>query len=653
MSQIGYRRELDGIRAVAVTSVLLFHLGFPAMAGGFVGVDVFFVLSGYLICGQIYLRLGDGSYSATEFFARRIRRLSTAYFVCFLVTALIAQALFLHSELDMLFRNLLGSVTFTNNFNLLHSQGYFNDSAHENPFLHTWSLSIEEQFYIVLPLIVLLLQRSQAAFARVLALIFVLTLGLTLFSGDLIHDREERFFSSLFRAWELAAGALVFIGMQRFAHLPRWPVLALVGLVLVIAPVGLIDESYLYPGWATLMPAMGTALLLYAAHPASSRTARVLGTRPMVYVGRISYGTYIWHWPLIVFAQYVDVYMTDVIRTGLFFAALGLGALSHHLIEAPVRRWDIARHKGRLYRLFAVQTAILLVLTGYIYQQANRVDLDEDAAVARIKAATDAHDARWQNCWGKTEPADFCAVGNLAEVPDFLVWGDSMVNSAVPAFDAYAHGSNQGGYVVPTPGCAPLFGVVRDHSGAEGCRNVNRAILAYLDRAPPMQVILFARWPYYAEGYGNVARTRSAPVGLLDDSGARTGSHPFDGFALALRETLRRIPEKHSVTIIGTVPDYPYSVPNAMLKDMRFGRVRPPATRLTFEAETGRTMAVMQRVARDMGARLVEPDRVFCPYETCLQEIDGDPLYADHTHLSARGNVLLRDVLLKDLPRRD
>lgn len=215
MSQLGYRKELDGIRAVAVTSVLLFHLGFPTMAGGFVGVDVFFVLSGYLICGQIYLRLGEGSYSASEFFARRIRRLSTAYFVCFLVTALVAQALFLHSELDMLFRNLLGSVTFTNNFNLMSSQGYFDTTAHENPFLHTWSLSIEEQFYLVLPVIVLLLQGSQTAFTRTLVAIFVVSLGLTLFSGDLIHDREERFFSSVFRAWELAAGALVFIAMRR------------------------------------------------------------------------------------------------------------------------------------------------------------------------------------------------------------------------------------------------------------------------------------------------------------------------------------------------------------------------------------------------------------------------------------------------------
>lgn len=199
MHEITYRKELDGIRAIAVVSVILFHVGFPSMPGGFVGVDVFFVLSGYLICGQTYLRLAEGRYSATEFFARRIRRLSTAYFVCFLVTAVVGSVLFLQQDMPSLFRNLLGSTTFTNNYNLLFSQGYFNTDAHQNPFLHTWSLSIEEQFYILLPILILLTRRSVRAFQRLLVAMFVVSLAVTLFSGQSIYFKDQRFFASSFR----------------------------------------------------------------------------------------------------------------------------------------------------------------------------------------------------------------------------------------------------------------------------------------------------------------------------------------------------------------------------------------------------------------------------------------------------------------------
>ena len=137
MSDLAYRRELDGVRAIAVLSGVLFHVGYPDMTGGYVGVDIFFVLSGYLICGQTYMRLEQGTYSVTEFFARRIRRLSTAYALCFLVTALLANAFFLRSEMAVVADGFLGSITFTNNYNLLNSVGYFSTPAHENPFLHT------------------------------------------------------------------------------------------------------------------------------------------------------------------------------------------------------------------------------------------------------------------------------------------------------------------------------------------------------------------------------------------------------------------------------------------------------------------------------------------------------------------------------------
>ena len=290
LTHLHYRQELDGVRAIAVASVVLFHVGFSDFSGGYSGVDIFFVLSGYLICGQAFLRIQDQSYSVTDFFARRIRRLSSAYFFCFLVTALVANALFLRSEMDEIFRNLLGSITFTNNFNLLNTQGYFNNDSEGNPFLHTWSLSIEEQFYIVLPLVILATRYSLAAFKTTIVVLFIVSMALMLFSGDLIYDREERFFATSFRVWELALGALVFLLVQHRGMLSAIPFAPILGMMLVLGPVFLLEKGVLYPGWVTLIPTFGVAVLIATCTPETSRTGRFLASRPMSYVGRISYG---------------------------------------------------------------------------------------------------------------------------------------------------------------------------------------------------------------------------------------------------------------------------------------------------------------------------------------------------------------------------
>lgn len=647
MHDLSYRKELDGLRAIAVVSVILFHVGFKSMPGGYVGVDVFFVLSGYLICGQTYIRLSEGRYSATEFFARRIRRLSTAYFACFLVTALVAQALFLRSDVMEVYHNLIGSVTFTNNYNLLFSQGYFNQDAHENPFLHTWSLSIEEQFYIGLPILILLTRRSLVAFRRMLVLFFVVSLLLALFSGQQIYLRDQRFFATSFRVWELALGGLVFVAQQRGLRLPQVPGLPVLGVALVILPVGWIDQFYLYPGWITLAPTLGTALLIATAFPGQSHTGRVLATRPMVYVGRISYGAYLWHWPLIVFTAYVWGALNDEIRTGLLLASLGLGAMSYHLIETPIRKVDVRRHKEWLYALFAGQTIILLLLAAFLSHQAEKGDSLQEQHLQRIKQEIGNFHPEWDNCWEKIGPEEFCRIGAEDDgAVEFLAWGDSMANSAYWAFDGYGKARGKHGVMATAASCAPLPGIARDFGDATECVAFNDKVRSYLKAAPPMEVILFARWSYYGEGFHNQRSNTPNETGLVDDAGKVLTGENFAIFAPAFEALLDEISERHQVTIVNLWPVVPYSVPVKMLREARFGTHVEPVTLQGYEARNGRVVKFIQEAGAARGLRVVNPHEQLCASGTCMLSSDGVPLYVDQTHLSHKGGEMLRDMLL-------
>lgn len=464
-----YRPEIDGLRAIAILSVLGFHVGFSDWKGGFVGVDVFFVLSGYLICGQIHQSLLRGDFVIADFFARRIRRLSTAAFVCFLITAIAGWVLFVPFELPALAKNLTGSATFINNWLLMGDTGYFATGAVNNPFLHTWSLAIEEQFYILLPLIVAITRRNAKAFVRVLVATFLLSVALTVFSGDQLFMREERYFSSVLRVWELALGGLIAVAFAN-RTLPRLPLAPLAGLLAILAPVFLIDDSVLHPGpWAILVTA-GTALLLVFGSPQASWTGRVLAMRAPRYLGRISYGTYLWHWPLIVYYEYTGGDLSDVTRTLFVLIAFALGAASHHLVEKPMHRLALPQRRKQLFAVLVAQTSVLLCLALAIGQAARWADPKEEAAFRTIIDNMEVGNEHWTECWFNREKPGTCTFGPIgSDKRAILLWGDSMANSAFHAFDQFARQRDLGGTLVTSPSCVPIADILRDGSSLDAC----------------------------------------------------------------------------------------------------------------------------------------------------------------------------------------
>lgn len=655
MSSRHYRPELDGIRAIAILSVLGFHVGFPDWSGGFIGVDVFFVLSGWLICGHIYDALRQGDFRPADFFARRIRRLLPAAFACYVAVTLAVAIVFLPFEqLDYL-RYLFGSAFFFNNILLGQEAGYFAAAALSNPLLHTWSLSIEEQFYLVVPWLALAFSRVPRGFVVMLAVAFAVSLGLTLLSGEVLLSKEARYFSSLFRVWEIALGGLAYT-LVRQRRLPRVPGLPLAALAAVLAPVFMLNEATLHPGPGALAVALGTLVLILFVRPETSIVGRVLAHRSLSFIGRISYSTYLWHWPLIVFWSYLGNDLSDVSRTVLILVSLGVGALSYRFVEAPVRRLKIPGQNRRLFAGFAGQAVLICAIAGGVWLQAQARDTGTRADLRAILDEGQFANPRWSECWYRPGEMSGCPIGTPgAAGRPLFVWGDSMANSAVPAFDRLAQDRGAAGLVHVRPGCAPLLNMARDGEEPAVCLAANRDALAWLQDAPASDVILFARWPLYALGYRNTDASKIGTHGFVGPDLIRLEGSNLALMQAGLAGVLQEIPKRHSVTIVGPPPEFPYPVPAEMVRAIRFGGEAPPLSRVEYLRKVGPTIDVLRRVAASAGVGFVDLSDSFCTPTACPPAQDGKPVLSDMVHLSRHGNDILFRALRDSLPtpRRD
>jgi peptidoglycan/LPS O-acetylase OafA/YrhL len=341
-----YRADIDGLRALAVVPVLFYHVGVPGFSGGFVGVDIFFVISGYLICGMIDGDLRSGSFSLGNFYKRRILRILPALFVMFLVTSALAYLYCLPVELEDYSKSLVSAVGSVSNVYFAATAGYFDAPAETKPLLHTWSLGVEEQFYLITPLLMLVAYRFLPKRA---GLLFAVAAGLSFVAAFALSYRNTTFVFYLtpFRAWELALGALLSIG---FIPLPQSEsgknICGAVGILLLLGAI-VFGSSSAPLLLMTSVASIGAALVIASSERGISNVGRLLSLPPVVFVGLISYSLYLWHWPLIVFQRTDGLLVPGssgaMTRLALIVSSFGIAWLSWKFVETPFR----SKAKGR------------------------------------------------------------------------------------------------------------------------------------------------------------------------------------------------------------------------------------------------------------------------------------------------------------------
>jgi peptidoglycan/LPS O-acetylase OafA/YrhL len=363
---LSYRADIDGLRAVAVMLVVLNHVGFSLFSGGFVGVDVFFVISGYLITGIILGQVEKGTFSFTDFYLRRARRILPALYVVLLCVMVAGYYFFLPSDYSALSQSTLSAIFFASNlFFWKSSGGYFSSSSEEMPLLHIWSLSVEEQFYFIWPFSLLLILKLKGVGHRLFVTLALLVLSFGFAEFGVRHEWSSAYFLLPSRAGELLVGALLAFWLAKKPTVNgasfEANAASAVGLAMVLVPALLLDKTSGFPGLNALIPCAGAGLVIISRVFGKSLVSWVLESRPFVFVGLISYSLYLWHWPLISFLHYSRIEITVEVALGLVVASIALGYLSWKFVEQKFRHNNSPMAKKTVVAI--VVAAFLVVFT--------------------------------------------------------------------------------------------------------------------------------------------------------------------------------------------------------------------------------------------------------------------------------------------------
>ena len=429
-----YRADIDGLRAIAVLSVIGFH-AFPEwVPSGFIGVDIFFVISGYLISKHMLAELGSGTFSTPVFYARRIKRIFPALILILLACAATGWVLLTPNEYELLGRPMAGGAAFVANFVFWKEAGYFDMLADTKPLLHLWSLGIEEQFYIAWPfLLTLLWHRARQRLGRILLGLLALSF---LYSVWLVNrEVTAAFYSPLTRFWELGLGAALAYGVMHntlgawhaHRHLLSW-----LGLALIAVAVVVIEKTGLFPGAWALLPTVGTALLIYAGEGGSWLNRAVLSMRPLVWVGLISYPLYLWHWPLLAFARIVESETPSVeVRLTLILVGVVLAWLTYQWVERPVRAKPLAQAKRLIIGLCVAM--LLLCVAGVVIRKLDGLTFRTQSKLnGDVSTLTMGHDRQTLQAQCGVPDAQrhlFKQCRSHGHTPSIAVFGDSKAEA--------------------------------------------------------------------------------------------------------------------------------------------------------------------------------------------------------------------------------
>lgn len=658
-----YRPQIDGLRAISILAVVGYHAALPGLSGGFVGVDVFFVISGYLILGQIGSGLVAGRFSLSAFYGRRFLRILPGLVLMLTATALAAWlVLVTPDDIREFRRELVSSALMYANHHFLVSEGdYFGRAIQVKPLLHTWSLMVEEQFYLAAPIVALGLHLAARRSGR-LRRISLLRLGLALIVVSLIasagfSDPEHNiaFFLTPFRAWEFAVGGLVYQAAPQLAKLSQRArsLLAPLGLTLIFLAVTRFDTATPYPSLNIVLPVSGAALVIAGGPLAEmGRTARVLSSRVLTGVGLLSYEWYLWHWPLLVFGRLVLPESNPLARDLAAVATgLGLAFLTYRYVDQSIRR-----HRAVLLRrpLLVVASAAGVLIAFAVVGQRDFKQVQEFATLER---------AHWIKQQGAATAREFERRSSDAPIEpvvpsgqSVIVIGDSHAGSIAPALADVATETHLNLLQSTSIGCMALMNVdvFLDGAPVPRCRGFWEETLEKLKQAqPPVRsVIIVQNWPMYLGGTDNLGRRRTMEIGPRND-GRAEDQLAFLKQQLSVSLDALEAAQVERILLVGALPQFDRDPVNCMMRAHKFsgdlGRCRQAAS--DGEPRLSEIKDALDAVVRGhAGRRRIDPRSSLCTGDYCSAiDEDGRLLYVDTNHVSSAGAARLYRDLRPDI----
>jgi peptidoglycan/LPS O-acetylase OafA/YrhL len=655
-----YRPDIDGLRAIAVLGVVAFHFNVGPVPGGFTGVDIFFVISGYLITGNILDNLRAGSFTFSDFYQRRIRRIFPALLVVLLFTFVTALTVRRDDELFSVLRpfgatyhGIVAGAAFVTNFTLLHGSNYFTQTGTTQPLLHLWSLAIEEQFYIVWPLFLFGLFRL-----KLVSLPFVLAIAAVSFGFNVLtvqSSPELAFYSPQARAWELMLGAaLACVGegvlWPRAAHAR-----SAIGMASIMVGLFALTRNSTFPGWAALLPALG-AVLVISAGPNALLNRYVLGTRPAVAVGLASYSLYLWHWPaLLLFEKYAAPFATgspqrQLLKAAVLLFCAGATWLTFRFVETPFRfgPWRRPRHAGLLLLamlavgLAAAATPTIVLHTAVLspYQR------ETMPLLRRVANRSDFVAMFGQRSCFSYLAGESAAVFTQNKCLDLkypgaktvLLTGDSHAGSLALGLGPVLEGFNVNFLQLSAGGCEPI---VTDES-TQRCKEINDLVAQSIAAVKPDIVIVDTWW----------TDAMKPPAFLGGDFNAVLSAK--------LNDLLQR--GAKAIILVGEIPVWFPSLPENLARN--FVQSDRPIPQRTFVGLDQASLAVdtlMKSFHYPTGVTYLSMRDVLCDAAGCLTavgpDLEHDIVVWDYSHLTPAAaryvaHVLIEPRLAEILARR-
>jgi peptidoglycan/LPS O-acetylase OafA/YrhL len=631
-----YRADIDGLRAVAVVAVVAFHAFPGALPGGFIGVDIFFVISGFLISTIVFSNLEHSRFSVRDFYIRRIRRIFPALIVVLCAGLAFGWYALLQDEFARLGKHVAGGAAFILNFVFLKESGYFDTAAAAKPMLHLWSLSIEEQFYLFWPLLVAYVWRRQFSFLKLTALVALASFAVNIYLAN--HKPIAAFYSPQSRFWELMIGGILAYITLHAPELNRGlqNTRSLLGCALLAAGFAYINTGRAFPGWWALMPTL-SGFLIISAGPTSWFNRIVLSNRVLVWVGLISYPLYLWHWPLLSFARIVSGAAPSLAwRTAAVALAVILAWLTYRFIETPFRAGNGGRKAAFAGALMCVICAVAVLAYVEVLQPRNKYPVIQTLSrIGDFEYLTNLNDVNEKHSGEYIIKSDNSTTT--------LFFGDSHMAQYAPRvgqlIGAKPADFNTAIFVV-FGGCPPIPNVYEADKMHEKCPEMYEKALKSVHDDKVKAVVIGAAWGVYL-----FDQTRSPKVNPADydyyflQNGKREYFRDGRGAPLALsalESFLTSVAkQKKTYLLLDNLVGDGYDPHNYFDRHVLPAADRPSQGPVSADINQLQIRGQLIEIARSAGVEIIDPLAKLCHDNMCERlTADGEPVFKDNNHLS-------------------
>lgn len=635
---MSFRFDINGLRAIAVLAVVLFHFNPAWLPGGFAGVDVFFVISGFLMTSIIFTGIENNSFNLFKFYNARANRIVPVLAAMFATLLIFGWFYLAPADYRDLAKQVEQSSMFSSNILFAKGGGYFDTNEKSKWLLHTWSLSVEWQFYIFFPLLVLAIKKylKVLSLKKVFLGLFILSLGYSIYTT--YQDHNKAYFLLASRAWEMLFGGLAFLYPVQLKKQRHRIGLQLFGLMLIFSSYFLISEHTPWPGYMALIPVTGAYFILIS----NIQHNPLINNLIFRNIGKWSYSIYVWHWPLVIFGLYFSLEKWWLYGIPL---SILLGFLSYQLIEKI--KFPTFTQWKQIFQVKPFYLFLIMLTAGYVIKETNGMVFHYSEQIRQI--TSDTLNENPYSCDSKLVNGKVfeCQIGQTQNI-NAIVVGDSHANAVTTAVSAAMNLKQQGLISLATSGCPYIL---HAKFNDDYCEELNQKRQAYLAQKNEVPIILINRYLERLEGENNPERYRSVGAPLM------YFTHPDEGqerryqeFTKNYEQTICQLTQHAPVYIVSSIPEIGFNVPKKTTRDLLL-HGHADAFHLDLKQHQSRAKrlhAIQTRVAQKCGAHLLDPTQILCPEGQCITQYQDRTIYRDGDHLNEFGNKLLTPMF-KDI----